>query len=64
MVDPGSDDELLEAMRHFSDPEVAANVGAIARARSELFTWREVAERMLRALRPPGVAPEALAAFL
>jgi len=37
-------------MMELSDPQVARRLGQLAEQRSELFTWRRVAERMLRAL--------------
>jgi hypothetical protein len=39
-------------------------MGALARAHSQLFTWRKVAERLIRALAIPGVECGALADFL
>jgi glycosyltransferase involved in cell wall biosynthesis len=50
IVNPKDDDALLDAMRLLSDPETAARLGEVARRRSELFTWKAVAERLLRAL--------------
>jgi glycosyltransferase involved in cell wall biosynthesis len=50
IVDPSDDDALLDAMRRLSDPETAELMGAAAKKRSELFTWPEVARRLLRAL--------------
>jgi glycosyltransferase involved in cell wall biosynthesis len=50
IVNPKDDDALLDAMRLLSDPGTAARVGAAAKRRSELFTWRAVADRLLRAL--------------
>jgi glycosyltransferase involved in cell wall biosynthesis len=50
IVNPESDDVTLEAMRQLSDPETARLTGARARARSELFTWDAVAQRLVRAL--------------
>lgn len=64
VVDPGDDDALLEAMLQLADPETAQRLGALAREHSALFTWRAVAERLLRALRPPGVEVDELASFL
>lgn len=49
-VDPHSEQQILEAMQRFADPTAARECGARARARSELFVWRKVAERLLRAL--------------
>jgi hypothetical protein len=39
-------------------------MGELARRHSELFTWRKVAERLLRALAIPGVDTSVLADFL
>ena len=64
LVDPDDDGELLDAMRELADPERARELGALAHHRSALFTWRAVAERVLRALRAPGVDVEDLAEFL
>jgi glycosyltransferase involved in cell wall biosynthesis len=61
LVDPRDDDALLDAMRRLADPATAERAGALARERSELFTWRKVAERLLRALGAPGTDPGALA---
>jgi glycogen synthase len=63
-VDPDDEEALLEAMTRLTDPETAARLGALAHARSRLFTWEAVAERLLLALAPPGVRPERLAPFL
>jgi glycosyltransferase involved in cell wall biosynthesis len=50
VVDPRDDDAIADAMLELSDPENAARLGARALARSSLFTWRKVAERLVRAL--------------
>ena len=50
IVDPKDDDGLLAAMRLLSDPDTAARLGEAAYRRSELFTWKAVAQRLLRAL--------------
>jgi glycosyltransferase involved in cell wall biosynthesis len=63
-VDPADGEALLEAMRAFADPATAQRVGAAAQARSELFTWRAVAGRIVRALDLPQIEPAALAPFL
>jgi glycosyltransferase involved in cell wall biosynthesis len=64
VVDPRDPDALLSAMRELCDPETAARLGAAGRLHSALFTWDAVAGRILRALRPAGVAVEPLPAFL
>lgn len=64
LVDPGSGSGLVDAMLELARPEVAASLGARALERSKLFTWRKVAERLLRALEPPGLERDGLAEFL
>ena len=64
LVDPAEGGALLVAMRELCDPETARRLGERAHERSKLLTWRAVAERLLRALRPPGVDLDALAPFL
>ena len=64
LVDPGDDDALVDAMLVLADAETASRLGALAEARSTLFTWRAVAERILRALALPSVSLKSLAAFL
>jgi glycosyltransferase involved in cell wall biosynthesis len=59
VVDPHDDDALLEAMLRLSDPATAEAMGAAAKVRSELFTWPQVARRLVRALE--GVAAEPIA---
>jgi hypothetical protein len=51
-------------MRELAEPTRARELGALAYQRSGLFTWEAVAERVLRALRLPGVPEEGLAEFL
>jgi glycosyltransferase involved in cell wall biosynthesis len=53
IVDPRDDAALLAAMRELADGERAARLGALARERSRLFTWRAVAGRVARALELP-----------
>jgi glycosyltransferase involved in cell wall biosynthesis len=64
VVDPDDDVELLDAMRELAKPGRARELGALAHDRSRLFTWQAVAERLLRALRLPGMNVEDLAEFL
>jgi glycosyltransferase involved in cell wall biosynthesis len=64
LVDPSSDEQLLEAMRELSDPDTAARLGARALERAPLFTWRAVAERVIRALRLPHPDTGSFADFL
>jgi len=54
LVRPGDDEALMAAMDRLSDPQCARALGAIGRARSELFTWPRVAARILTALQVPG----------
>jgi glycosyltransferase involved in cell wall biosynthesis len=64
LVDPGDEDALVDAMLVLVDPTTASRLGALAEARSTLFTWRAVAERILRALALPSVPLESFAEFL
>ncbi len=63
-VDPGDPQALAGAMLELSRAEVARELGARALARAQLFTWRLVVERLLRALDLPGIATESLAEYL
>jgi hypothetical protein len=47
-----------------ADPDTASRLGQLAFEHSARFTWRAVAERMLRALRPEGVDVAGLSDFL
>lgn len=74
VVEPGSVPSLLGALRTMSDPATARGMGEAGRARARLFTWRQVAGRMLQAggVEPrdetlwegmfPGPAPESCGA--
>lgn len=64
VVHPDDEDGLVDAMRILADPPTAERLGANARRRSSLFTWKAVGERVLRALDLPGCDRERLAAFL
>lgn len=64
VVDPADERALLEAMLELCDPETARRFGERAFERSALYTWEAVGERIVRALRPPGVDLDRLAAFL
>jgi len=55
VVDPDDDAALLRAMLELAEPARAAELGGHARERSDVYTWRKVAERILRALAPQGV---------
>lgn len=50
LVDPGDEDGLFHAMCRMAEPETARRMGEAARERSRLYTWTNVAERLLRAL--------------
>ena len=64
VVDPYDDDALLDAMRVMADPDTARRLGALAYEHTRPFTWPLVAERVLRALRIPGLDADRLAPFL
>jgi glycosyltransferase involved in cell wall biosynthesis len=64
VVDPGDPGGLRAAMLELSDPETARSLSERAFERSALYTWRAVAERVLRALRPRGVDVDGLADFI
>jgi len=64
VVDPHDDKALSDAMSQLAEPDCAARLGGLARQRAHLFTWRAVAERLLRALAPPGLDLAPLADFL
>jgi glycosyltransferase involved in cell wall biosynthesis len=50
LVEPADERGLFEAMLRLADPDTARRMGAAANARSALYTWPKVAERLLRAL--------------
>ena len=64
LVPPGNTEALTEAMLHLADPGIARDLGELAIANSARFTWRVVAERLLRVLRPPGIDRSQLAEFV
>jgi hypothetical protein len=47
-------------MRRLADPQTAETMGRAAKARADLFTWENVAGRMLRALGRDDVEAPAL----
>ena len=57
VVDPGDDSALLQAMLMIADPVTAKRLGEAALARSQILTWRTVAERLLRAFALPTRRP-------
>jgi hypothetical protein len=62
VVDPDDSGGLVAAMLELCEPETAKALGDRAHARSALYTWPAVAERILKALGPAGVDVGALAA--
>jgi glycosyltransferase involved in cell wall biosynthesis len=50
LIDPSNEQALVDAMVAMCDPKRARSMGAAARKRSRLFTWRAVAERIADAL--------------
>lgn len=64
VLDPDDEQALAAAMLELADPGTARRLGERARERSEMFSWRQVGERMLRALRPGGVDVDRLAGFV
>jgi glycosyltransferase involved in cell wall biosynthesis len=63
-VDPLNDEQIYAAMLRLAEPHTAQQLGELAYRHSQLFTWRKVAERLVRALAIPGVDCEGLADFL
>jgi glycosyltransferase involved in cell wall biosynthesis len=64
LVDPTDDDALTEAMLELADPENARRLGERAYLHAAPFTWQATGERLLRALRPPGLDLAGLPEFL
>lgn len=64
VVDPLDADQIYAAMLRLADPETAQRMSDLARRHSRLFTWRKVAERLIRALAIPDVDTSGLAEFL
>ena len=64
VVHPDDDAALLAAMRELAEPATARRLGANARRRAKRYTWPAVAERVLRALEPPGLNLDGLQRFL
>ena len=50
LVPPADDEALLAAMLELSNPDTAMRMGAAALERAETFTWKAVAQRVLRAV--------------
>jgi glycosyltransferase involved in cell wall biosynthesis len=64
LVDPTDADALTEAMLELANPETARRLGERAHRHAAPFTWQAVGERLLRALRPPGLDLAGLPEFL
>jgi glycosyltransferase involved in cell wall biosynthesis len=64
VVDPHDRAALTAAMLQLCDPETAQRVGERATRQAQRFTWRKVAERLLRALDPDAADRRELADYL
>jgi glycosyltransferase involved in cell wall biosynthesis len=64
VVDPSDETALAAAMERMTRPEETRRLGSVARARSGLFSWRQTAERIVRALAPADEDVSDLAPFL
>lgn len=64
LVAPGDEEALLQAMRRLADPSTAERMGRAARERSRLYTWPQVAGRLLRVLALEDVELPPLATLL
>ena len=64
LVDPDDEDEILHAMQRIGYGVEAKAAGARAARHAESFTWRLVAQRLLRALAPGDLDTAALPDFL
>lgn len=64
VVDPHAPEQLQRAMLELCDPDTARRLGALGREHAKQFTWRLVAERLVRAMAIPGVDATGLADFL
>jgi glycosyltransferase involved in cell wall biosynthesis len=64
LVDPQDDNAIYAAMRRLTEPAAAMALGQRARARADQFTWRKVAERVVRAFDPELADARGLADFL
>lgn len=64
LVAPGEAEPLTEAMLELADPATAQALGERARVHARPLTWRAVAERLLRAMRPASLDLATLAPFL
>lgn len=64
LVDPADDAAIFSAMLRLADPACTTELGARAGRRAEQFTWRKVAERLLRATGLPAPDGRELARFI
>ena len=64
LVEPTDDDAIFAAMRRLCEPSLARTLGSRAQARAGEFTWRKVAERVVRAFEPAIADARGYAAFL
>jgi glycogen synthase len=64
LVDPLAPRELIDAMLTLADPHTAQRLGELAYRHSTLFTWRKVAERLIRASGLPDLDTSGLAELL
>ena len=64
VVDPLDPDQIFAEMLRLADPDTARRLGELAYRHSTLFTWRKVAERLIRAMAPPDLDTSGLADFL
>ena len=64
VVDPSDPRELVNAMLELCNPATAARLGALAHRHAQQFTWRKVAERIVRALAISNVDVAGLAPFI
>jgi glycosyltransferase involved in cell wall biosynthesis len=64
VVDPTEPQEILDAMLKLCNPDTAQRLGELAREHAKLFTWRKVAERLVRAFGIPDVDLTGYAEFL
>lgn len=64
LVDPADPNALIDAMLDLSEPETARRLGNLAHDHATTLTWQAVAERLLRALRPPDLELQSLEPFM
>jgi glycosyltransferase involved in cell wall biosynthesis len=64
VVDPLDVDQIFAEMLRLADPDTARRTGELAFRHSTLFTWRKVAERLIRALAIPNLDTSGFADYL